>query len=154
MKQIDKIKGFTLSELIVVLILTSIVVGLAFSVLKLVQKHMYGIQHNLNQSTTLNRLETALWVDFNRYPNIDYNLNDSILEFSSELETTTYKLSKTYIVKNMDTFNITLQNKSLFYKGKLIEKGKMDAIKLETSKAFQNQTLFIYKRNDATAFMD
>lgn len=137
-----------------VLILTSIVVGLAFSVLKLVQRHMYGIQYNLNQSTTLNRLETALWVDFNRYPNIDYNTNDSILEFSSKIGKTAYKLGKTQIVKDTDTFNIELQNKSLFYKGKTIEKGKVDAIKLETSKSFQNQRLFIYKRNDASAFMD
>ena len=45
MKLTSKIQAYTLSEMIVVLILTSIVVGMAFSVLTLVQKHMSGIRH-------------------------------------------------------------------------------------------------------------
>ena len=52
----SKVQAFTLSEMIVVLIITSIVIGMAFSVLRLVQKHMGGIQDNFNRSTELNRL--------------------------------------------------------------------------------------------------
>ncbi|WP_452596843.1 type II secretion system protein [Pontimicrobium sp. MEBiC01747] len=154
MTQNNKIKAFTLSELIVVLILTSIVVGLAFSVLTLVQKHMGSIQQNYNQKTELNTLETALWIDFNRYPNINYNITNNVLELSSVLGSTSYKFTRTSIIKDLDTFNIELQSKVFLYKGNTIEKGTTDAIKLETSKVFQNKKLFIYKQNDATAFMN
>lgn len=154
MIQNNKIKAFTLSELIVVLILTSIVVGLAFSVLTLVQKHMGSIQQNYNQKTKLNLLESILWTDFNRYSNIAYDSMNNTLELSSELGSTSYQFTKTSIIKDIDTFNIELENKSFFYKGNIIEKGIIDALKLETSKTFQNQKLFIYKKNDATAFMN
>ena len=45
-----KIKAFTLSELIVVMVLTLVVAGMAFSVLQLVQKHMYAIKGNFENS--------------------------------------------------------------------------------------------------------
>ncbi|TEB40727.1 hypothetical protein D0809_29130, partial [Flavobacterium circumlabens] len=36
-----KVKSFTLSELLIVMIITAIVVGMAFSVLRLVQKQIH-----------------------------------------------------------------------------------------------------------------
>ena len=154
MKINSKIQAFTLSEMIVVLILTSIVVGLAFSVLTLVQKHMYSIQDNFNRNTELNKLEQSLWLDFNRYPKISYdNINDEVV-FSSELDSVSYKFKDNYIIKDLDSFPIQLKSKKLFFDGESIFKGKMDALKLETSKEFQNQLLFVYKQNDAAQFMD
>ena len=140
--------------MIVVLILTSIVVGLAFSVLSLVQKHMYGIQDNFNHNTELNKLKQSLWLDFNRYPKIIYDGTKDELSFISELESVTYKFKDNYIVKKLDTFPITLDRKTKYFNGEISTKGKIDAIKVEASKTFQNQNLFVYKQNDATLFMD
>lgn len=154
MKTNKKIQAFTLIEMIVVLILTSIVIGLAFSVLTLVQKHMYSIQNNFTKNTELNKLEQSLWLDFNRYPKISYDELENELQFTSEIDSITYKFKEQYIVKDIDTFPIGLQSKTLFFDGNTIEKGKVDAIKLETSKIFQNQHLFVFKQNDATLFMD
>tara|TARA_R110002094_G_scaffold202065_1_gene173391 strand:+ start:295 stop:504 length:210 start_codon:yes stop_codon:yes gene_type:complete len=64
-----KIKAFTLSEMVVVTILTSIIVGIAFSVLSLVQRHMYSIKQNFNNNTELSKLEQALWIDFDMLSN-------------------------------------------------------------------------------------
>ncbi len=140
--------------MIVVLILTSIVIGLAFSVLTLVQKHMYGIQDNFNHTAELNKLEQSLWLDFNRYSKINYDELENELHFTTEIDSITYKLYENYIVKDLDTFPIQLQTKVLFFDGNTTSKGTIDAIKLETSKSFQNQKLFIFKQNDATLFMD
>jgi len=150
----SKIQAFTLSEMIVVLTLTSIVVGLAFSVLSLVQKHMYGIQENFNRNTELNKLEQSLWLDFNRYPKIIYDGTQDELSFISELDSVTYKFKEHYIIKKLDTFPIKLERKTQYFDGEVTLKGKIDAIKLEASKTFQNQNLFVYKQNDATLFMD
>ena len=73
MKQHNKVHAFTLSELSIVLLLSSVVVGLAFTVLGLVQKQMGAIQANFNQTLQVTTLETELWLNFNRYPNISYN---------------------------------------------------------------------------------
>ncbi|MFL1013660.1 type II secretion system protein [Flavisericum labens] len=154
MKTDSKIKAFTLSELVVVLILTSIVVGMAFSVLDLVQKHMAGIQDNFNKKTELNRLEQSLWLDFNTYPNIEYKPFDDTLVFSNEIDSTVYSFHKEFIVKATDTFQISIKSKTLYFLGAPIPSGKLDALKLETSKDFQSQKLFVFKENDATHFMD
>ena len=154
MKTNKKIQAFTLSEMIVVLILTSIVIGIAFSVLTLVQKHMRSIQNNFSQSTELNKLEQSLWLDFNRYSKINYDELENELHFSTEIDMVTYKFEEQYIVKDLDTFQIQLNGKTLFFDGNTTEKGQIDAIKLETSKTFQNQKLFVFKQNDATLFMN
>ena len=154
MKIKSKIEAFTLSEMIVVLILTSIVIGLAFSVLSLVQKHMHGIQGNFNRNTELNKLEQSLWLDFNRYSKIRFDDRENELHFSTEIDSVIYKFDEKYIIKDSDTFPIHLQNKTMFFVGDIVIKGKVDALKLEASKTFQNQKLFIFKHNDATLFMD
>ncbi len=149
-----KIQAFTLSEMIVVIILTSIVVGMAFSVLTLVQRHMSGIQNNFNKNTELNILEQSIWLDFNRYSEIEYNMINDELIFTSDVKTTTYKFATDYIVKELDTFNISTHNKLLFFDGDKTTNGRVDAIKFETSKTFQNQPVFVFKQNDANQFMN
>ncbi|SFZ93406.1 hypothetical protein SAMN05428642_103115 [Flaviramulus basaltis] len=150
----NKIQAFTLSEMVVVLILTSIVIGLSFSVLNLVQKHMGSIQNNFKQNTELNKLEQSLWLDFNRYPQIKYDVLEDVITFRNEIDSITYQIHEAYIIKELDTFNITLQSKQFFFDGHKTEKGIIDALKLETTKAFQNQTLFVFEENDATLFIN
>ena len=154
MKIKQKIQAFTLSEMIVVIIITSIIVGMAFSVLSMVQKHMSSIQNNLTKNTELNKLEQALSIDFNRYSNIKYNKIDNELIFTSEMDTVSYEFTEDSILKNLDTFNIQLQNKTFFFNGNKVHNGEIDAINIETSKTFQNQQLFVFKQNDATLFMN
>jgi type II secretory pathway component PulJ len=149
-----KIQAFTLSEMVVVLILTSILVGIAFSVLSLVQKHMANIQNNFSNNTELNKVEQSLWVDFNRYSKIEYNAFDDKITLSNPVDSTAYKFHKEFIVKNSDTFNISLSKKIFYFNGISITSGDIDALKLETSKAFQKQKLFVYKKNDATRFVN
>ena len=154
LKTRKKIKAFTLSEIIVVLILTSIVVGLAFSVLGLVQKQMLAIQANYNKNQELQKLETSLWIDFNRYPNIRYDSNVDQLVLKHELDSVSYFFTKEFIVKAQDTFAIPLEIKQFYFDGVLSQTDKVDALKLRTTKAHQNRELFIFKKNDATLYMD
>lgn len=155
MKQNNKIAAFTLSEVLVVLILTAIVVGMAFSVLSLVQKHMSGIQKNLARITELNKLEIALWIDFNKYNSASFSVTENQLLLYSEIDSTQYSFTKEYIIRKKDTFKIKIERNTLFFKGEQLEEtGVIDAIKLETSKAFQNRKIFIYKENDASKFMN
>jgi len=155
MKKLNsKIKAFTLSEMIVVLILTSIVVGIAFSVLNLVQKQMMGIQRNYTNAMQLNKLETSLWLDFNRYSKITFDDRENELKFSTAIDSITYQFSDKHIIKGLDTFPIPLQQKQFYFDGEPTERNQIDAIKLEAQKNFQNQQLFIFKINDANAFMN
>ncbi|WP_303316703.1 prepilin-type N-terminal cleavage/methylation domain-containing protein [Flavivirga abyssicola] len=149
-----KIGAFTLSEMIIVIIITSIIVGMAFSVLTLVQRHMSSIQNNFNKSTELVKLEQSLKIDFNRYSKIAYNEIEDKLIFTSEIDAVVYKFTNDYIIKDLDTFNLSLQHKTVFFDGDKKQSGFIDAIRLETTKALQNQQLFIFKQNDAAQYMN
>ena len=153
MKYVNKIKAFTLSEMIVVLILTSVVVGLAFSVLTLVQKQMLGIQHNFNNNTRTNLFEKALWLDFNRYTYVHYDDLNDVLIFKTEIDSVTYNFYENKIIKDTDTFNLQIPEKAFYFKGKDVEFGQIDAVKLKISKDSHIQELFVFKQNDATSFM-
>ncbi len=154
MQPLKKIKAFTISELSIVLLLTSIVVGLAFTVLGLVQKQMGVMQVNFNNTLELNKLETQLWLDFNRYPSIRFNASEDELLLKNELDSVSYTLSESYIIKEKDTFPVQLESKYFYFDGKQSTTNSIDAIKLITTKAFQNRALFIYVNNDATSYLN
>lgn len=150
-----KIQAFTLSEMIVVLILTSIVVGLAFSALSIIQKHMFAIQENYNRNLELNKLKTVLWLDFNRYSKVNYDVLEDELKFKNELDSISYKFTEQNIIREQqDTFSVQLENKLFYFDGVLSKSNQIDAIKLRTNKSYQNQELFIFKNNDATEYIE
>jgi len=153
MLKIKKLSAFTLAEMIVVLILTTIVVGIAFTILNLVQKQMLGAQENYSMHSELNLLKQSLWIDMNRYSRAHYSNQNQTLNFSSEVDFVQYNFHENYIIKDLDTFNIKTDSKTFFYKGQSVFNGVLDAIKLYTQKD-KPSLLFIYKQNDAKAYMD
>src|SRR5690606_37390486 len=115
--------------MVIVMILTAIVVGLAFSVLTIVQNHMRKIQGNLEFGMELHKLEQSLNLDFNRFSKIEYDQIEDALLFSSELESRTYFFNTDYITKDLDTFHIQLNRKRFYFDGDEIVFGKIDALK-------------------------
>jgi len=152
--KLKKIKAFTLSEMIVVLIITTIVVGMAFSVLNLVQKQMNGIEKNYSKNTEYNLLRQSLWIDFNRCDKVMYNAGNDELTFMNELKSTKYILSENNIIKEKDTFFLKWENQKFLFANKEISFGEIDAIDFETTMEFGNHRLFVYKNNSATTYMN
>jgi len=150
----QKLKGFTLNEMLVVIIITVIVVGMAFSVLSMVQKHMASIKENFHKKLEVDKLNEVLNIDFNRYATINYNDLDDELIFTSETNSTKYKFSNEYVTKDRDTFFIPIKKKRLYFNGSQLANDKVDAIKLTTTKAYLSQNIFVYKRNDALSFLE
>ncbi|MBO6881084.1 hypothetical protein [Winogradskyella sp.] len=149
-----KVKSFTLNEMVIVMIITAIVAGLAFTVLSLVQRHMWSIQQNFNLNTEFNRLEEALWIDTNNYNAMHYSANENTIKFRTSLDSITYHFQLDYVLRDRDTFHMKIEHKELFFNGEQTSKGKVDAIRLELSKKYKDQQLFIYKISDAKQLMD
>ncbi|VXB36736.1 conserved hypothetical protein [Flavobacterium sp. 9AF] len=150
-----KTKSFTLSEMLVVLIITAIVVGLAFSVLTLVRKQIFILQTNAEQTTKKELFEYKLNLDCNRYSEIKL-LDDNTLLLKSEIDSVLYTFNIPLVVlNNQDTIATNLHEITYFYKNKLVNQGRIDAIKImiEPKKGIF-KPLFIYKTNDATELND
>ena len=149
-----KIPAFTLNEMLVVLLITTIVVGMAFSVLRLVQHQMQGIGANFQRNTELNLLRQRLWIDFNQAEGVWYNAAEAQLLCSNELQQRTYTFHPDFIVGEKDTFRIKGVRLKFLFKGEVQTHGEVDALDISTSHEMGAQQLFVYKQNAATSFVN
>lgn len=145
-----KINAFTLSEMIVVLIISSIVIGIAFSVLNLVQKHMSNIRANFEERSQLNALEEVLLLDFNKFPEIEFDSKLGKLQFKSPIDSLSYYFEDNQIIRIQDTFKLGTIEKQLYNCGNTINSGHVDAIKLSLIKSNNKRSRFIFKSNSAS----
>ncbi|MFV0247588.1 MAG: prepilin-type N-terminal cleavage/methylation domain-containing protein [Tenacibaculum sp.] len=148
-----KTKAFTLSEVLVVLIVSSIVVSLTFAVLFAVQKQIKLIQTNLVAKQQIQFIERMLWKDFNSYTT-SYDLNTSVLYFKNSVDSLIYEFKSHYIIRKNDTLAFEIAKKQLFLDGEEVVTGNIDAIKLQTSAVFGNKKIFVFKSKDASFYLN
>ena len=140
--------------MIVVLMITIIVVGLAFTVLNLVWKQMGGIVLNYEKNTEINLLRQALWIDFNTYPKVYFDSESNILHCENELGTVNYIFEDERMIREKDTFRLKFDTLSLFYDGVQKKSGQVDALELSTPKENGGSTIFVFHENAALKYMD
>jgi type II secretory pathway pseudopilin PulG len=144
-----RLKSFTLSEMLVVLIITAIVVGLAFSVLTLVRKQVFNLQSNTDQKINQDLLQSKLFIDFNTYTEAFVEESNK-LKFKNEVDSVFYIFEENLIKLDRDTLCRNLNQVQFLYKNNNVKQGRVDAVKysVETKQGvFTNY--FIYKSNDA-----
>lgn len=149
---LNKIKAFTLNEMLVVLLITSLLVGMAFSVLRLVQQQMNGITYNYEKNTELNLLRQSLWIDFNQCDGVWYDSSRQELLFANELRKVEYQFHKKYVIKEQDTFFIEMGERKTYFNGELKGQGEIDAMDLRTSQEGGGR-IFVFKRNSSTSYV-
>jgi Tfp pilus assembly protein FimT len=149
-----KIKSFTLSELLIVMIITAIVVGMAFSVLRLVQKQIHTIQTNFEKTSTLALFEQKLWQDFNEPHTIVYDNQKQHLLLLSETDTVNYSFQENYTLRDQDTIKLKLVPQNSFFNGKKVTNGTIDAFSLSAETTLPDYAIFVSKKNDLTFFMN
>ncbi len=149
-----KVKSFTLSELLVAMIITVIVVGLAFTVLNLVKKQITFIQKNYDRTSELAFFKQRIWLDFNKNKEVIYNLSDQKLLLKSEFDSVYYYFNEEFVIRNTDTLKTKLQIKTMYFLGNEVEEGTIDAISFLEKKEAADSHFFVFKKNDATLFMN
>lgn len=145
-----KIKSFTLSEMLVVLIITSIVVGIAFSVLNLVRKQVAKLQSETDKNIQYDLLKNRITFDFYKFNKICVLANNQIL-FKNEIDSSFYEFKDNLLIVKQDTLIKNLKEVKFLHNNKEVNEGKIDAINLvieEKKDVFRS--VFVYKNNDAT----
>lgn len=150
-----KVKAFTLNEMLVVLLITVLVVGMAFSVLRLVQVQMHGISSNYEKNTELNLLRQSLWVDFNRFDRIWYDGTEQRIVLVNEVAKTSYQILPDGVVKEKDTFWVPVPRWEVYFNGETVGKGEIDALDLYIGKEEEvGKRVFVFKCNAATSYIN
>lgn len=148
-----KIKAFTLSEMLVVLVISSIVVSLSFVVLNLVQKQINSIKNNYAKNTELQLLERALVYDFQSY-NLFYNTKNRQLTGISLKDSVVYSFKENYVLRNADTIKVQTLEPIFYLDGNNVKENSIDAIEIRLSKEFLEKKLFISKTKDASFYIN
>lgn len=149
-KATHKIKAFTLTEMMVVIVISAIVVGLAFTILSIIQKNMRNIEENYDHHAALKSLEVSLTIDFTKYPNAVWNPKANQLVLSSPIAKKAYTFTTDSIVNKLDTFMVNTKNFSFYFEGKKVNSGSIDAIKLTFNNTTAIHRIFVFKHNDPT----
>ncbi|TMU55651.1 PulJ/GspJ family protein [Flagellimonas algicola] len=150
----SKIKAFTLTEMLVVLLITSIVISLGFSVLRLVQQQMYTIGGIYESNTEANLLRQSLWVDFNRHDGVWYDEQRNELVFANELKNTVYQWQQDYVVKERDTFFLKTHEATYYFNGLPTQSSEVDALDFSVGNEGKKQRIVVYKTNAATTYLN
>lgn len=149
-----KIKAFTISEMLVVLVISSIVIALAMIVLGLVQQQLKIINNNYQEQTEIRILERTLLNDFNTHQ-LYYNSSRKELTCISEIDTVNYKFSTDFVQRNTDTLNVPIVELTPFLNGDVTNGDQIDAMELQLTKdIIQNRTIFISKTKDASFYIN
>lgn len=143
-----KIKAFTLTEVMVVLVISAIVAGLAFSVLGIVQNNMRSIEGNYQYQSEMQSLEVALTIDFNKYTTANWDSEKKLLKLSSPIDQKSYQFLNDSIISGIDSYHIKTKSKLFYFEGEQVESGRIDALKLTFDKTTDAHRIFIFKHND------
>lgn len=153
MMRTRKIAAFTLSELLVVLVISSIVVSLTFVVLGLVQKQISKIQRNFKDQQEIQLLERVLLQDINTHYAF-YQKEKDFLNLESAKDTILYQFEENYILREKDTFHLKIVEKQFLLDNKVVKTGWVDAMHLEFNQSYSAKNIFIYKIKDASHYLN
>jgi len=149
----NKLKSFTISEMMVVLVLSGIIISIALLVLSLVQNQIFDIQNNMKKKTEHRLFERVLWQDFNQN-NLFFDSKKDILYCTSPSDTITFLFTENYVLRNLDTLKVKTQSKKFFLDAEQIKDNTVDAIEIIFSNNYYEKELFITKNMSATYYMN
>ena len=145
-----KIKSFTIIEIIIVMLLTTAVISIAFGMLNIFVKYITDFKTSTTEIAEMNTLNRLLQKDFFKCEKIikrEYGI-DCIYEKRSIV----YRFDSTYILRQdsavVDTFRMLTKNLMISFEGREIaEENKLiDAMVFEIEYKFEDQ-LYSYKKS-------
>jgi len=148
-----KVNAYTLSELLVVLVISSIVISLTFVVLGLVQRQISEIQANFKDQQEIQLLARVLLQDINKH-DVYFHKDNNELQLYSATDTIFYQFENNYIVREKDTFNLKVIEKNLLLDNQIVKNGWIDAIGLGFNQSYSTKNIFIYKIKDAAHYLN
>lgn len=150
MRNSKKIAAFTLSEVLIVLVVTSIVVAIAFTVLRLVTQQYNAIRLRYQERTEVQKLKQRMTTDFDSAKSIFWDdLEEKLKINKGNEDLVNYEWTDNFLLRNTDTLSKHITDLKLFYRGVDVIKGQIDGIEIELKRSGQIINLFVSKKLDS-----
>ncbi len=151
--KIKKVNAFTLTEMLVVIVVASLVISMTFLVLSMVRKQVIGIQNSYQNQQQVHFFETALLRDLNNY-NVSYIPTKKQLLLERSKDSIAYRFYSDYVLRGKDTLWVAIKNKKLFLDGTEVEKNNVNALEIEFTEVYGNKKIFVFSTNDASYYVN
>lgn len=148
-----KVHSFTLSELLVVLVISSIVVTISFLALNNVQKQIRNINIVFEKQEKINALERALNIDLNRHKGT-YNKQKKELLFTGVNNEVKYRFYKKHLFRDSDSIALEAVEIAFYLDGERVDDGVIDALEFSFSSTYTEKGFFAYKRKDVSHYIN
>lgn len=150
----NKIPAFTLSEVLVVLVITSIVIAIAFTVLRLVTQQFTAIRSRYEERTEVTKFKQRLLFDFNKASDVSWSEQNQELDITIQDEVIQYEITPDYVLRDIDTIPFKIQSTSFYYLGDQVEEGTIDGLALDITISGRPIHFFVSRRVDAQHTME
>ncbi|NVK51291.1 MAG: type II secretion system protein [Flavobacteriaceae bacterium] len=151
--KIKKVDAFTLSELLVVLVISGIVISITFLALQMVQKQLKEIQVNYRDQQEIQLFERVIVNDLNTRKAI-FKKEENHLIFYGMNDSISYTFERDYFIREKDTFKLKIVNKKFLLDAKEITSGRFDAASFKFSQSFSTKEIFVYSVKDSEYYMN
>lgn len=148
-----KIQAFTLGELLVVLVISSIVVTLAFLTLSNVQRQVKSINDTFETQQKVIKLERLLMLDLNTR-NASYDSQKKRIVLTRGKDTVSYQFAESTIIREKDTIALSPAKMLFYLDGELVSSGDIDAIECSFSDLYAQKGFFVFKKKDASHYIN
>lgn len=138
--------------MLVVMIITAIVVGMAFSILTLVQKQVLQIKDNFSKKTELALFEHQIWLDISDHNTIIKNQQE--LKMINDIDTVTYIFDEQFVIRQSDTVKLAIVPQKNFLNDKEVSLGRVDALLFSADTEIKGYQFFVYSKPDATHYIN
>lgn len=138
------LKAFTITEILIVLVITSIIVSLALGSLNMIQQHIVKFRDTKNLHNEAVLLHQQLLINFSEASEVIWDNKKEILLFVSPVQNKQVSIDSLSLSKK----KLFLKKAIKYYQGKIVTKGAIDAIELSFGNKEIKQPMFVYKRND------
>jgi|GEM_PF-1334108 len=152
MKTNHKVKAFTLSEVLIVLVITSIVIAIAFSILRLVTKQYNAISTRYTERAEILKLKQRMLTDMDISKSAFWDSDQEQLSLMSGRKESTsinYEVYDNLLIRNGDTLSKNITTISFFYKGNTVQGGAVDAFEVSIGNDKDVTNFFISTRLSA-----
>jgi len=149
-----KIKGFTLREMLVGIIVSTIAIVMAFTIYTHLSNMYFKMDGGFVQTNKRSILQQRLSLDFNTHA-ISYLSKDGIdVQLISPLDTVVYRFDDSAILRNTDTLMKDITFKSqYFYQGEAQTNGSIDALKVIFSNKGIDQAVFAFRERSSQSIV-
>ena len=146
-----KINGYTLNELVIVLALTVIIVGIAFSVLKLVNLQLLSIKKSYEKNSEFLHFQQQLKNDMDSANKMYFNYGEDQLSIHKEDRIINYFLISNRISREDEMISLEFEKWTFFNNGKEVVMGNADAVQFTTKS--NNMELFFFINQAAIQYL-